>query len=410
MGQRMQEVQTLVAGDPAPRGHVRHLQGLVTARLQDIRATISLRRHGHARQARRLIASGRGKALMGAIRQEIAAMQAQETRILSQQRDKAQGSNQKALATVVIATLAYIALLGFVFFLVQRAIRRRDQINQERAMLLAREREARLNMEQLAAERAALLQQKDEFLSAAAHDLKTPLTIIKGTTQLLQQRAERIHTPDIAPVVDGLTRIDATAARMVNLINEMLDSTRIQMGRPLELVKRPVDLVALARRVVSEVRESDTRHYIEVETELEELTGSWDEGRLERVLGNILFNAIKYSPNGGDITVRISRQPADDGPRAVLSITDQGIGIPQKDLPHIFERFRRASNVDGAIPGTGIGLATVSQIVKQHGGAIEVESQEGQGSTFTIILPLEGQETADAKQADSASALPDRLE
>jgi signal transduction histidine kinase len=110
--------------------------------------------------------------------------------------------------------------------------------------------------------------------------------------------------------------------------------------------------------------------------------------RLDRVLDNLLSNAIKFSPNGGGITVAVAHEDVVGGPWAVVAVRDQGLGIPAADLPRVFERFRRARNVEGRIGGTGIGLASVRQIVEQHGGAITVESVEGAGSTFTVRLPL----------------------
>jgi signal transduction histidine kinase len=107
------------------------------------------------------------------------------------------------------------------------------------------------------------------------------------------------------------------------------------------------------------------------------------------VLGNLLDNAIKYSPDGGDIAVTIALAEADGQRQAVLSVQDHGIGIPAGDLPHVFERFFRGTNVAGRIRGTGIGLAGSRQIVEQHGGTLTVESREGEGSTFTVRLPLD---------------------
>jgi signal transduction histidine kinase len=118
------------------------------------------------------------------------------------------------------------------------------------------------------------------------------------------------------------------------------------------------------------------------------VVGEWDRMRLERVLDNLLSNAVKYSPQGGPIAIRVGREDDAGGAWAVVSVRDDGIGVPAEDLPWIFERYRRAGNVAGRVAGTGIGLAGARQIVEQHGGTIGVESDEGQGTTVTVRLPL----------------------
>jgi two-component system, OmpR family, sensor histidine kinase SenX3 len=118
------------------------------------------------------------------------------------------------------------------------------------------------------------------------------------------------------------------------------------------------------------------------------LTGSWDAGRLDRAIGNLVGNAIKYSPNGGEVRLRIRQEDVEGQPWAVLSVQDSGLGIRKEDRERIFERFQRGSNVREHIAGSGIGLSYVREIVKQQGGTISVDSVEGQGSTFTMRLPL----------------------
>ena len=127
-----------------------------------------------------------------------------------------------------------------------------------------------------------------------------------------------------------------------------------------------------------------------------EVVGLWDADRLTRVLENLVANAIKYSPAGSTVVVRVDREEAPDGPLAVLSIADQGVGIPAADLPHIFERFRRGGNVAGRIAGSGLGLWGSQRIVAQHGGTIAIDSTEGKGTTVTVRLPLKvGEEMPD---------------
>ncbi len=118
------------------------------------------------------------------------------------------------------------------------------------------------------------------------------------------------------------------------------------------------------------------------------LVGAWDRPRLTRALQNLIGNAAQYSPEGV-ITNTVERKTAPRGELAVIRVADRGVGIPSADLPRIFEQFRRGSNVIGLVGGTGIGLFSVRQIVEQHGGTVTVESREGQGSTFTISVPLQ---------------------
>jgi signal transduction histidine kinase len=232
-----------------------------------------------------------------------------------------------------------------------------------------------------------LERQKDDFLSAAAHDLRTPLTTIKGRVELLRRRADAAAL-EPERFLEDLRRIDASASRMVTLINELLDVANIQLGRPLALVSRPVDLVELARTVAAEQGASAHHHVIAVQTELPALVASLDATRIERALANLVSNAVKYSPDGGEITIGVEEALKENERRAVLWVRDQGIGIPADDLPYVFNRFHRGENVVGKIAGTGIGLAAVREIVERHEGTVSVQSREGEGTIFTVTLPL----------------------
>ncbi|HEV2109131.1 MAG TPA: HAMP domain-containing sensor histidine kinase, partial [Thermomicrobiales bacterium] len=240
----------------------------------------------------------------------------------------------------------------------------------------------------------------DAFVAAASHDLKTPLTAVKTLAQLLQRRLARSDRPDAPWLADGLAEIDAATNRMTRQINELLDAARFQRGAGLELQRRPTDLVALTRRVTEEQQKTTEHHRIRVRSSCDKLTGPWDEERLERVVANLVGNAIKYSPAGGDITVSLNHEStaipgsvrSGDSAAdrwALLTVQDHGLGVPGRDLPYIFERFHRGANVAGIISGSGIGLAGAKQIVEQHGGVITVVSSEGDGSTFTVRLPMD---------------------
>lgn len=230
--------------------------------------------------------------------------------------------------------------------------------------------------------------EREAFVSAAAHDLKTPLTALRGQAQLLLRRARREQSISTDRLESRLGQIDDAAMRMVGVIDEMLDAAHLRSERPLDLRPGSVDLVALGKSAVQGTYRNHTRHKIRFESDERTIVGWWDERRLERVFGNLLNNAIKFSPEGGEITVRTWREATDDGHAwGMISVQDQGIGIPAPDLPHLFQRFRRGGNVAN-IGGTGIGLAGARQIVEQHGGALTVRSEEAHGSIFTVRLPL----------------------
>lgn len=236
--------------------------------------------------------------------------------------------------------------------------------------------------------RKRLEQQRSAMISALSHDLKNPLTTIKAMAYLVRRRLARLNLPDLEDIIQQLQMIDQKSGQIVAMLNEMVDLTRAEQGVGLELERQPLDLVALARRVVEESQRS-TDHPLIWECALEELTGEWDPERLERVLANLLSNAIKYSPEGGPVTVRLWQEDRNGCSWATLAIQDQGIGIPDDELPRIFEPYFRGRQAAGQFEGAGIGLASVRQTVEQHGGTVMVESTLGQGTTFTVRLPLQ---------------------
>jgi PAS domain S-box-containing protein len=225
---------------------------------------------------------------------------------------------------------------------------------------------------------------REQLLEVVAHDLRNPVTAIKANADLLARQASagRLETPRL---VDRLNSISTTAVRMSAQIGELLDATRLRAGQPLVLDRQPTDLVALVRRVAAQVQQTTTQHTICVAAAVPHLVGEWDASRLERVFGNLLGNAVKYTPQGGEIRLEVDRSGQAEACAAVI---DQGIGIPEAEQANIFERYRRASNVLGRFPGEGIGLAGVRQVVEQHGGTISVISRQGEGSTFSVRLPL----------------------
>jgi signal transduction histidine kinase len=227
---------------------------------------------------------------------------------------------------------------------------------------------------------------RDALLATVSHDLKNPLALIAGQAQLLRRRSDREGGAIAAGMSPGLARIETAVGRMTGMIDELVDVARLEFGYQLELQRQSIDLVGLVQRKTFEHQQTTSRHLIRVAAD-DELVGNWDSARLERVLDNLLANAIKYTPDGGVITVIVVRDDDETGSWALLSVRDSGVGIPAADLPRIFERFQRAGNV-GRISGSGIGLSVSRHIVERHGGSISVDSAEGHGSIFTIRLPL----------------------
>jgi PAS domain S-box-containing protein len=225
------------------------------------------------------------------------------------------------------------------------------------------------------------------FIDATAHDLRNPLTAVLGQTQLLQRRLQRGGDVDRDDAESRLAAIASSAGRAAGLIDDLMDTARLQAGQPLELRQQSIDLVAIVRACTAEAQRVSPSHVVRLESTTSSLPVRADGSRIERVVRNMLDNAIKYSPAGGDVTVRAWREE-DDRNWAVVTIEDHGLGIPASDLPYVFDRFHRGGNVHRLIAGSGIGLTGAKQIVAQHGGAIAVQSVEGEGSTFTLRLPL----------------------
>jgi len=292
-------------------------------------------------------------------------------------------------------------VLGALTFIAAESNRRYGQDDLIRAEELARRAALALEnarvyeAEQHARELAETVErQKDHFLSAAAHDLKTPLTSISGLVQLVKRRASGSEIVPASAIGGPLADVDVAVKRMSSLIDELLDIARQGTGQAIKLRLEEVDLGDVLRAVVEECQKSTRKHELSVNVSQPPVIASCDRSRIERVFSNIVGNAVKYSPSGGRVDVELRREEQQGGADgvqqewAVLTVADQGIGIPPAELARIFERFQRASNAPDRIPGTGVGLAYVQEVIQQHGGTVTVQSQPGHGSTFMVRLPL----------------------
>ncbi len=223
---------------------------------------------------------------------------------------------------------------------------------------------------------------RQALLDALAHDLRNPLTVLRMQAQLLLRQFERGRMPERDVLAERVAGFLDLALRMTGLIDDLEEHAHLGIGGGAP-DRQPTNLVALARDSVEELEQSTGTRVIRLESNEPELVGSWDPLHLRRVLDNLLGNAVKYSPAGSEVLVRLTRA----GPYAVIEVRDEGIGIPASDLPHIFAFRHRGGNV-GAVAGSGVGLAGVRQIVERHGGTVSVQSEEGRGSVFTVRLPL----------------------
>ncbi len=241
-----------------------------------------------------------------------------------------------------------------------------------------------LRVARLVAETA--VRDRDAFLATAAHELRTPVTTLKGSADLLLAvHARGTLTPE--RMVAGLRRISATSGRLAGLVEDLLDISRLRTGVPLRL--QMIDLAALIRDAADEVgARLGERHRLTVATAEVPLVARVDPDRLKHVLLNLLDNAAKFSPAGGEIRVRAMA----DGIGTRLEVADEGIGLPTGAARSLFAPGSRATNATTAhLPGMGLGLAICHAIVTQHRGRITLASPgEGQGTVASVWLPTAG--------------------
>lgn len=267
----------------------------------------------------------------------------------------------------------------------------RKRAETERNELLAREREARKHAEE--ADRL-----KDEFLATLSHELRTPLTAIFGWASLLRNG----EVPD-SEFPEALAIIERNARAQARLVDELLDVSRIITGN-LQVDLRPIDMSTVVELASNGLRPAAQAKNISLEFESnnEGLIVRADQNRLRQVVWNLILNAIKFTPRGGRVTVRTSRE--DQFVRIVVQ--DNGEGISEEFLPHVFDRFRQAEgSISRKQGGLGLGLAVVRHLTELHGGVVSAESEgPGRGATFSVTLPLVEDEAAKAAVVESGES------
>lgn len=230
-------------------------------------------------------------------------------------------------------------------------------------------------------------QRKDDFISMASHELKTPVTSIKGFTQLLVRRFQRLGDEES---LRFLARMDTQLNKLTKLISDLLDLSKIQAGR-LEYREEPFELNALLKEIIENVQGTTATHalILKASTHEEHVNVLGDKDRVGQVFINLLTNAIKYSPKANRVLVQITKE----GENAVVRVQDFGVGIAPNHQQQIFERFYQINEPDlKTYPGLGIGLYISKEIVERHHGHIKVNSRKGEGTTFSVFLPLSHEE------------------
>lgn len=372
IGAEVARLRTLTAGDFTQQARIAALEPLLAQALAEMQRTIDLRAQQQTDEATAALRVGTSQRMMESIRALLRDMNATEERLLDNRLHMAESNLTAAQITMLLATLADVALLAALYILVWRTSAVREQhLRTERAARAAAE---------------AAVAQRDQFFSVASHELRTPLAVFLGNIQLLERRLARTARLD-EYLQQNFAAIHRQFARLQALIKAMLDVSQIEQGQ-LKIARDPLDIVALVRTAVDEVRPAAQGHPIELVTPDASSSAFLVRGdalQLEQVLLNLLQNAIKYSPDGSIIQVEVTCV-ADD---VSISVADQGLGISEDVLPHLFERFYRAPEVRTEhISGMGIGLYIVREVVSLHGGTVTVVSEQGVGSIFTVHLPL----------------------
>lgn len=234
----------------------------------------------------------------------------------------------------------------------------------------------------LTEERADAVRERDELLALVTHDLRSPISAVHLTAESLLAMLPEQPAP--ADLERKMRRVESAASHAARLVDELFAGARIAAGKQLSGGRRRVDVSEFVERKVEEYAERSPRHRIVLTCTVRGNQAEWDPSAIERVVDNLLGNAIKYSPEGGEIRVEAWQR---DG-SVIISVQDQGVGIPAEELAQLFKPFYRASNVTRRMKGTGLGLAIARRIADEHGGDLTVESTEGSGSTFTLRLPL----------------------
>lgn len=344
-------LEQLTSDTSTERTRAINLKSYIYQRKNIFDKTLSLNQADGIQRAQSFISTGEARTSIQKIRTLTALINNTEVTLLSQREGQFTSSLYFMYATIFGSALLNILLLLFTYIVVTREFSRRTELEKK----------------------------KNEFISLASHELKTPITTLSIYTEMLLKEIS-LKTGKGANSTVMKMRNEVT--EMKNLINDLLDVTRIQLKK-FELQKETFNLSQLIRQTTEEIQLLTKKHRIIFRGDKNLLIVA-DRQRIWQVITNLLNNAVKYSPKGGRVFVSVSRKKT----RAVISVKDEGIGISKKNLQHIFDRYFREGDNENQIAGLGLGLYLSREIIDLHHGHIRVKSVQGKGTTFLCTLPL----------------------
>ncbi len=347
----LSELLTLTVDNKTQTDRVKQLQKIVETRLTILRSGIEIYHQEGFESVQTYIRQGIGLKRVEEIEQIISSIEKEENKLLTTRMTQSVGSANRTYVTILIETLCNIFLIFMTYYLIKREL------------------EYRSTMEK----------RKDEFISIATHELKTPITSLQVFAQILEKKLASKNNRELKQYS---TRITKQVYRLTELINDLLDVSRLQLGK-LAFEKTAFDLPQLVKEIVDGLAQTSDKHDIIIKGKIKHFVYG-DEDRIGQVLTNLLSNAIKYSPEGKKIIISIK----DELRFAVVSVQDFGIGISDEHKAHVFERFYRAyGESEKSFPGLGMGLFISQEIIKRHKGKLSFVSKEGKGSTFSFTIP-----------------------
>jgi signal transduction histidine kinase len=383
-----------------------HIQGHIDSYVNSYLRPLLTLSHKAPQRARSGVETNRGRQRVDALRRMFRVFDTSEQRLADQHRADASSSTTTA-RIITLGALAGVALLclGIALYLQVRVIRPVNSLAWGAKRVAAGDLGARvvtvdsrnelgemsisfnemaeaLERTWLAAQQAE--QVKEEFFALVSHELRTPLSSIVGYVEVLQEETE---DDPLSPEERQrfLEIVNRNARRLLRLVGDLLFVARLEAGK-LDLHRSDLDLSQTARESVEAHRPQAQRAGLTLRGDVAAgIQVHGDADRLGQVMDNLLSNAVKFTPEGGDVGLRLS---SSDG-RARVEVWDTGVGIPEAEQPHLFERFFRASSAtNAAVPGVGLGLSITKAIVESHGGVLTFASAEGRGTRFRVELPL----------------------